>query len=119
MNPTSLGLDLIVPQFVAMLLKQSGFDKRLNTVIVLLVYVAWAAISVGIGVRGLPHGDLNEYVSSIITVLPASLAAGYAAYTTIWKQLLGEETLTAKTSIVKGPQEDPVILEDIPAGAEG
>jgi hypothetical protein len=114
-----LGLDLIIPQFVAMLLKQSGFDKRVNTLIVLLVYVGWAAVSTVIGVRGMPHGTLEQTVSSVITVLPLSLAAGYAAYTTVWKNLLGEETLTAKTSIIKGPEEDPVILEDIPAGVEG
>jgi hypothetical protein len=105
--------DLFVPQLISAFLKQAGWGKTANTLVVLLVYIAWTLFSTYTGMRGDLAGQTLQFqLEKLVPAFAAALGVGYASYMILWKNLLGEDMLSLKTSIVKGPETDPVDPED-------
>jgi hypothetical protein len=108
-------LDALIPGLIA-ILKQSGWDNRWNAAVAIGVYVVWTAVSLFTGLRAV-EGEVTPevFISSLVT----AMLTGFVSYQLVWRNF-GEATLEAKTSIVKGPESDPVIEDDpVDTGSNG
>lgn len=104
----NLWLALLVP-FIISLIKQSGFDDRINRLIAVGCYVAWAVIvTLGNGVSG---GDLATWIIAFLNNFAATIAVGTVTYQLILKQFGIDDALTAATSFVKSPIVDEEVLD--------
>lgn len=104
-------LDALIPIIVT-LLKQSGWDTRWNALLAIVVYAVWTAVSLATGLRAVEGPITFEvFISSFVT----ACVTGFVSYQLLWKNL-GEQTLEYKTSIVKGPATDPILLDEDEAG---
>lgn len=103
LNPATIWLALFVPIIVS-LLKQSGFDDRVNRLIALGTYLVWA------GLVTFVDGGFTD-ISDFLGNFAATLTVGSVAYDRIYKAFGFDDTLTNATSFVKAPEED-VVLED-------
>lgn len=103
-------LDALIPIVIAFI-KQSGFDPRWNAWIAIVIYIVWTGISLQLGLR-LVEGPITPeiFISSFVT----AASTGFVSYQLFWKNLPGdaEQRLEQATSVVKGPETDPVIDED-------
>lgn len=99
----SLILGLVVP-FLVTIVKQSGFDDRVNHAIALGVYAAWA---VGTTLVTSGFGDPRLFLVNFAT----TLVVGTVTYQTIMKPFGLDDKLTAATTLpaFQPPQEDVVI----------
>lgn len=104
LNPATIWLALFVPLIVSVI-KQSGFDDRLNRLIALGTYLVWALI---VTVIAGGFTDISDFLGNFA----ATLTVGSVAYDKIYKAFGFDDALTDKTSIVKPPQEDAVFEDD-------
>jgi len=100
LETANLVLSLFLPLLVT-LVKQSGWDDRVNKLIALAVYLAWALIVT------VAAGDFS--VPGFLQTFAITLTTGTIAYQMIWKAFGIDDALTAVTSIKKAPEEDVVV----------
>lgn len=100
MDSANAILSLFLPLIVS-LVKQSGFDDRVNRLIALGVYIIWAAfVTVALG-----DFTVQGFLSNFVT----TLVAGTIAYQMIWKAFGIDDVLTGVTSFRKAPEEDVIV----------
>jgi hypothetical protein len=103
-----LWLALLVP-FVIMLVKQTGFDDRINRLIAVGCYIIWAVI-VTVGNVGLPgETAIDQWIIALLNSFAATIAVGTTVYQLILKQFGIDDKVTELTSFVKSPVLDEVV----------
>lgn len=103
METANAVLSLFLPVLVS-IVKQSGYDDRVNKLIALAVYIAWAVVvTLAVGGEFNFVTFLNNFVTTLVT--------GTIAYQMIWKSFGFDDALTDATSFRKPIEEDVEVAE--------
>jgi len=110
MDTANAVLSFFLPLVIS-LVKQAGWDDRVNDLIAVLMYFAWAVIVVVASGALANVSDFWEGVKIFGTYFVTTLVAGTVAYQMIWKAFGIDDQLSLKTSVVKPVDEDVVVTE--------